>query len=276
MEYKIYNFRPFGTDLSSSEMIKKKPSILKPTLTHCLGSGIYGIIDKTRENIQDKINDNIEKELILEKPFIINNNEELSVYIIFARAITELCVCLKNIKKSDTRDEKAKDLLEIIKKNTEIINNTVNKIEYVDILQHIITFIKQYTNMNNGDFITQPINFVLYRNGYDGIYNNCDNGDNFARGSVKYDYRNPRHQKWAFGLEDPYLKEDKNLITPESFELPKKIRKTPYSRQGGGKNSKKNKRTYKKIGKKQVGKNNKKTDKKQAGKNNKTVKRKKK
>jgi hypothetical protein len=275
MVYTIYNFRPPGTDLSSSEMIKKKPSILNITLTHCLGSGIYGIIDKTPPNIQDKIKDNIETELNLVNPFIINNDKELSVYINFARAITELCVCLKTIKKSDARYVKVKDLLEIIKKNTEIINNSVNQIIYEDINKDIQKFIKQYTNMDNGDFITQPINFVLYRNGYDGIYNNCGNGDNFASGSVKYDYINSRHQTWAFGGgAPPFLIESNKLITPESDELPKKkIRSTPYC---GRKNSKKNKRTYKKNGKKQVGKNNKKTDKKQAGKNNKTVKRKKK
>ena len=185
----ITNFRPKGKNVSSAEYIKKKESsdYLNMNITHGLGSGIYGIIGKNRPN-------EIPETFTLTNPLIIDddikdkNFTKLSVWLIL--------VCQNSIKRefANVKELKLSENEMNVIKNEFGIDKSLN--EAID------NFVDDYEHANNGDFVKQPINYLLQPQ-FDGIYNISSNGNNFNRGSVAFIDENPRDQKQAFG--SPYL-----------------------------------------------------------------------
>jgi len=192
----ITNFRPRGKELSSAEYIKKRvdPSYLNMNTTHGLGSGIYGIIGKDRPN-------EIPEKFLLHNPLVIDDNikdmeiSKLSVWLILE--------CQSRIKE---------DFDEISKLNlsTDEMNDIKHKFGIEKSLKEALdAFVHDYENANPGDFLKQPINYLLQPQ-FDGIYNISTNGNQFNRGSVAFIDENPRDQKQAFG--SPFLSPGNVLI----------------------------------------------------------------
>ena len=205
--YRIKNFRPIGTEVSSSEYIKKTHNLLNMTKTHGLGSGIYGVIETpqmlhtiTTSSRQHELQSVFE----LHNPVILDTDEKHGSFIYISRYLMDLCEAQINQQGSVYRDlSKSISEYNLIRKNICPLSNTIGKA--------VNQFIKDYRFANIGDFLRQPINYLLEGH-YDGIYNISDNGNSFSTGSVAFIHQNPRHQKYAFDPEGALLQPDKTLI----------------------------------------------------------------
>lgn len=204
--YYIYNFRPQGTPLSSAEYIVKEKNNMTGkiqlfmTETHGLGSGIYGLVPNENGEIPgaETRSNEIVTPITLVNPLILDTNEKFSKFIDLSIFLIQLCKAIIN-KDIKNKIVLSKNILqyELIRKelapDTPKITSVVNN------------FIKTFSKMKLGDYIRQPINFLLsyqYRDnnsGYDGIYNSSPNGNRFSTGSVGfYDYEPVRRQPRGF------------------------------------------------------------------------------
>ena len=200
MSYTITNFRPFETDVSSSEYIKKTGNLLNMTKTHGLGSGIYGVI-KTPKMIHE-INTTIRQseiptELVLQNPLILDTNEKFGNFIQLSRYLMGICEAQIN-RKPDVYRALSGQLqhYNLIRQNICPSSNSI--------VSAFTGFTKAYKAANIGDFLRQPINYLLEGH-YDGIYNSSNDGNSFSTGSVAFIHHNPRHQKQAFDPEGAFL-----------------------------------------------------------------------
>ena len=206
MSYTITNFRPSRTAVSSSEYIKKTGNLLNMTKTHGLGSGIYGII-KTPEMLHE-INITIRRnelptEIVLKNPVILDTNEKLGNFIQLSRYLMGICEAHIN-RKPDVYRTLSGQLQDynLIRQNICPSSNSI--------VSAFNGFTKAYKAANIGDFLRQPINYLL-EDHYDGIYNSSNDGNSFSTGSVAFIHLNPRHQKYAFDPEGPFLQPGSTL-----------------------------------------------------------------
>ena len=232
MEYKITNYRPPINEMSSSEYIKKTHSMLNITKTHGLGSGVYGVI-KDKLPFNDRAGRELETDLVLYNPVIIRSDEELGDYIRLSTFVAEIVESIINSAKVDNVDEKTRMKAQA---NDRLLNSEEGK-RMKEILNHlapnanlkvgIVSFLKAYGSAKIGDFVHQPMNYIL--KSYDGIYNDNNNGNTFSMGSVKFIDVNPRHQKAKFDKK-PYIEPGNNLIDLRGGRKSRKVRKMRKSR----------------------------------------------
>ena len=208
MSYTITNLRPAQTyGISSAEYIKKTPHALFMTKTHGLGSGIYGVI-KTPKMVHEINNDPVRKEelqteLVLQNPVILDTNEKFANFIQLSRYLMDICEAQINFKREDY------NALTPYLQHYNLIRQTICPLSN-NIVSAFSGFTKAYKAANIGDFLRQPINYLL-EGPYDGIYNYNDNGNAFLTGSVAFIHHNPRHQKYAFDPEGPFLQPGSTL-----------------------------------------------------------------
>jgi hypothetical protein len=243
----IYNFREKQYELSSAEYIPKKRSDinLNITMTHGIGSGLYGVT-KYEERPGPEY---IVTELILNNPLIIDNPTldgyltDISIWMIELVQLTinkGKDVNRLKIAKNDNNGTLETEIQRKIDtdtsrinilKNTDYVNDIIDKTyrlfskttteERPDESNRLIIksklfgaingFIKDYSSANEGDFLLQPINYLLQKEGYDGEYNSSETGDTFSRGSIAFVTINPRNQQRAFGGIN-YLPSRNNLV----------------------------------------------------------------
>ena len=214
MSYIIINFRPFDTYLSSSEYIKKTKFNLDIHKSHGLGSGIYGLIPTQSNYITQATQRKyeIKTKLTLNNPYEINTNKQLSRFIELSIWLILQCeeiinknLIINNIK-NKVRNIKIPDIIKEI--TIELFNNMI---DINLLLNSIFHFVKDYQQAKIGDFIKQPINYLLEPY-YDGIYNHCSYGNLFSVGSIKFRDINIRHQKGNFDKEGFFLSNQNKLI----------------------------------------------------------------
>ena len=240
----IYNFHEPQYDASSAEYItKKRPDVnLNITMTHGIGSGLYGVTDY-EERPGSTVNT-----LMLETPLIIDNDildgylTDISVWMIEIVQLTinkgkdanrlkiakeandnilETSIQTEiNTKTSSINSLKSDGKVnDIIDKTYRLFNNTTsgtpNETERLAIRSKLFGaikgFINDYSSAKVGDFLLQPINYLLQKEGYDGEYNSSETGDTFSRGSIMFFTRNPRNQQRAFGSIN-YLPSTNRLV----------------------------------------------------------------
>ena len=231
MEYKITNYRPPINEMSSSEYIKKTHSNLNITKTHGLGSGVYGVI-KDNLPFNDRAGRELETNLVLYKPVIIRSDEELGDYITLSTFVAEIVESLINSAKVDNVDEKARMKASanarLSSEEGKIIKEILKHLApNANLIEGIKSFLTAYNKAKIGDFVHQPMNYILKL--YDGIYNDNNNGNTFSMGSVKFIDVNPRHQKGKFDMK-PYIEPGNNLIEIRGGKKTKKSRKMRKSK----------------------------------------------
>jgi len=230
--YIIYNYRPRRYDISSSEYIKKGNRI-DITRTHGLGSGIYGV------TTSDERADETITPIRLINPIVIKSNEmdsNLTTISIWLIDMVEQPIKLGKLQASLRGAEKNGDIdlvtsiqqkIDLEKRRYEMVKSQIGDIiaitnqllgnTFIDsdirckLFGAINGFVKDYSQAKNGDFLLQPINYLLMSYNYDGIYNASTTGNTFARGSVAFMNINMRDQKQAFA-SDPYLGEENSLF----------------------------------------------------------------
>jgi hypothetical protein len=221
--------------VSSAEYIKKNIfTLLDITKTHGIGSGFYGVTDFDKRPQESMI------PIQLKNPLFIRDNEmdsrltQISLWLI---AMVETTINKgKNTKYLNVAIS-SNDIQEKTRLESEIETQNI-KITYLKsscVIQDIISelnelvgnsytpeeircklfgaikgFIKDYSTAKHGDFLLQPIDYLLLSCGYDGIYNESPNGDTFSRGSIAFYNKNPRDQKQAFG--NPFLNPNNQLV----------------------------------------------------------------
>ena len=210
MSYIIINFRPFDTYLSSSEYIKKTKFNLDIHKSHGLGSGIYGLIPTQSNYITQATQRKyeIKTKLTLNNPYEINTNKQLSRFIELSNWLILQCeeIINKNLIIDKMIDIEIPDIIKEI--TIELFNNKI----YINLLLYVIfNFVEDYQQAEIGDFIKQPINYLLEPY-YDGIYNHCSHGNLFSTGSIKFRDINIRHQKGNFDKEGSFLSNQNKLI----------------------------------------------------------------
>jgi hypothetical protein len=214
-EYIIYNYRESYNDLSSAEYIKKTDNILHMNYTHGLGSGIYGLINPNNNITRD--DSYIIEKKILYKPVILDKDEEQTRFTFLSRYLIELCESRINKNKDKYNELKAQ--LSTFNKEKEEICPKAKSIGFI-----VRKFVNDYNKANIGDFLKQPINYLL-EGPYDGIYNNCPAGDIFSRGSVKFEDVLPRYQGSNIHVSrgiTPFLEDGKSLIQIAGKKVKKK------------------------------------------------------
>jgi hypothetical protein len=228
----IYNFREPQYELSSAEYIpKKRPDInLNITMTHGIGSGLYGVTQ------YEERPGSIVTELILNNPLIIDDNTldgyltDISIWMIEliqltinkGKDVNRLKIAKNDNDHSleteiqreiDTKTARIDTLKsadyvnDIIDKTYSLFINATNEtpdestrvIIRSKLFGAIKGFINDYSSAKVGDFLLQPINYLLQKEGYDGEYNSSETGDTFSRGSIAFVSINPRNQQRAFG-----------------------------------------------------------------------------
>lgn len=201
MEYIIINYRPNNTNISSAEYIKKTKYNLNINKTHGIGSGIYGLIPYHPNYLSQVINRKYEirRKIILNNPYIIYNDIQLSKFCELSIWLIKQC---ENIINDNIDNIYETNIIKQI--NIELFND-------IDLKYIIYNFVNDYKKAEIGDFIKQPINYLL-EPFYDGIYNNCNNGNLFSVGSVKFKDINIRHQKGCFDIEGYFMNINNKLI----------------------------------------------------------------
>jgi len=226
-QYAIINFRPSSAVRpSSSEYIRKvEPSKLVIHTRHGLGSGMYGLLllndaelaweeqnISPGERVQLRSHyytreSEIQSLYYIINPVIIDTNPKLDDFIKMSTWLIN--VCLAQVKQN-------KDKFLHLMKNFRQISEIQKKLcPLSQPFQKVITeWTKAYKNANYGDFIKQPINYLLQPE-YDGIYNSCSDGNYFTVGSIKFIDLNPRDQRQNFlhGIS-PFLPDYAKLIGP--------------------------------------------------------------
>jgi len=208
MSYLIDNYRPKGTELSSAEFIKKTAGALSITRTHGLGSGIYGLVHGTR-TARAGVEILTTREIV--NPVMLDTNENLALFIRFT-------VYFNDLIEKYTGGMAATDVVKSIDSNNLFLASVFTKLfpqlggdAKTNILKALKSFSTSYKAAAIGDFLWQPINYLLMPM-YDGIYNSSEAGNTLDRGSVLFDAIQPRHQKQAFNREGAFVPAGKRLV----------------------------------------------------------------
>jgi len=221
--YKITNMREINFSLSPAEYVKKKKKGLpNMTKTHGLGSGIYGIIlnENEEENASRPKSSYTYSDHILHNPVVLDTDDKRVKFTKLSRWLMKLCETKRSAEVQEYRRTEESEYEEIRKELCPKSN---------ELIYAVSTFRRNYNSSNPGDFVHQPINYLLGPH-YDGVYNSTMIGNTFNLGSVLYikdsndlNYQNltPRHQKYAF---DPPAR----LVEGKSLSGGKiKMRKSP-------------------------------------------------
>lgn len=232
--YTIGNFHLETTELAMAESISSQ-TLQEQMTQHCLGTGIYGFVNSDDSNPNTKIyklNKYVLTKIVLNNPLILEKNivingetySDFGVFTWFSMHLNSLCVELYNTNKNADEDiitnffekygfEKNSNNGWVGIPNLSIGNN--------DIIWVTNTFLSDYKHLMTLDkktesYVLMPINYLLYRYGFDGILNKCD--DSGRSGSVKYFFNN---EYGARGYQPKFKKREPlngNLIfcfTPE-------------------------------------------------------------
>ena len=204
--YTIGNFHLETAELAMAESISSQ-TLQEHMTQHCLGTGIYGFVnsDDSNPNTQIyKLDEYVLTEIVLNNPVILEKNividgekySDLGIFTWFSMHLNLLCVKLYNTNKDANEDS----ITEFFEKhgfeknsnngwagipNLSIGNN--------DIIWVTNTFLSDYKHLmtlskKTESYVLMPINYLLYRYGFDGILNKCD--DSGRTGSVKYFFNN--------------------------------------------------------------------------------------
>jgi hypothetical protein len=199
------------------------------TRTHGLGSGIYGVTTPDERENETMTPIQLHNPIIIENDEIDSDLTTVSIWLIDmveqkiklgqlqGRLRTADTSSITDIQEQIDFENQIFNRLKSQEQLTEIINTTNHllgdKYDAVDIkcklFGAINGFIKDYAQAKRGDFLLQPINYLLLSYDYDGIYNASSSGNTFARGSVAFRNINIRDQKQAFG--SPYLQPGNKL-----------------------------------------------------------------
>jgi hypothetical protein len=233
MSVLIDNYRPSGNPLSAAEFIRKTSHKLDITKTHCLGSGIYGLVHGTE--VEDRHKREVMETLRLENPVKLETDAETSDFSWFSINFTELVEEIINseeviddrtiLAKISEKDLVNTERYEILKSSLRGISDPRQAI-----FDAIRNFKKQYESANLGDFLYQPINYLLVPAHYDGIYNSSRNGNVFSTGSVKFSGLKPRNQKYAMNERFKFLEAPKKLMPLAGGKRKKTLRRNKKTR----------------------------------------------
>lgn len=214
MHFYIDNYRPQGTELSSAEFIKKRAAPLDITKTHGLGSGLYGLVHGTptgRAGVEILTTGEIVN------PVILDTDEKTQWFETFTRHFNYLIEGYINKTASGAEVMAAIDALipqiqvGFIALFSLLDGVTLEGGVKKHLFRTIQSFSQSYSTANVGDFLYQPINYLLMPV-YGGIYNSSHSGNTLDRGSVAYQAINPRHQKQAFNREGAFVPAGRRLI----------------------------------------------------------------
>jgi hypothetical protein len=209
MPYLIDNYRPEGRDLSSAEFIKKTAGALSITKTHGLGSGVYGLEHGTKTMRAGK---EILTTHELVNPVLLDTNEKSELFIEFTQYFNDLIEkyingALKGAAVTESLDAKKVFLDRVF---SELFPRLVGDAK-THVLRVIKAFSAAYKGAAVGDFLWQPINYLLMPV-YGGIFNSSEAGNTLDRGSVLFVAIQPRHQKQAFNREGAFVPEGRKLV----------------------------------------------------------------
>jgi hypothetical protein len=214
MAYYIDNYRPQGTELSSAEFIKKRAAPLDITKTHGLGSGLYGLVHGTqtaRAGVEILTTGEIMN------PVVLNTDEKTAWFETFTRHFNYIIEGYINKTASGAEVTAAIDALipqikpQFLELFYRLDGVTLEGGIRTHLLRTIQSFSQSYSRANVGDFLWQPINYLLMPV-YGGIYNSSHAGNTLDRGSVAFQAINPRHQKQAFNIEGAFVPAGRRLI----------------------------------------------------------------
>jgi hypothetical protein len=233
MPYQIDNYYPPEAQVSAAEFIKKTGGPLNITKTHGLGSGIYGIIHGTPNKDYTRSNWLVHV-ATMRNPVILDTDEKTAAFIHFSQTLIDF------VEAYISRGAPAAQLLDqlnlVLPTLTPIAQYLFPKVAttsqglYNAFSSVLNRFATAYKNARHGDFLYQPINYLLMPVGYDGIYNSSPDGNTFAKGSVYFNGANPRHQKYAFDLQGPKLPLGNQLIQVGGRRIFRKSRKSRVSK----------------------------------------------
>ena len=209
MPYLIDNYRPAGTNVSSSEFIKKTAGGLNITKTHGLGSGIYGLKHGTktpRAGVETLTTHEIMN------PVILDTNAKSALFIEFTQFFNEL------IEKYINGSLKGAAVMASIDSNKDLLDRAFSELfpdlegtPKANLNRAIIAFSTAYKGAVVGDLLWQPINYLL-KPKYGGIFNSSEDGNTLDRGSVLFVAVQPRHQKQAFNHEGAFIPFGRKLV----------------------------------------------------------------
>lgn len=209
MPYLIDNYRPDRFDISSAEFIKKTAGGLSITKTHGLGSGVYGLVHGT-----DTMRAGIEILSIHEitNPVILDTDRKTALFIEFTQYFNDLVErfiskAATGADVTESLDSKKLFLDEVF---SELFPRLVGSTKS-HILRVIKAFSTAYRGAAVGDFLWQPINYLLMPV-YNGIFNSSQSGNTLDRGSVLFIAIQPRHQKQAFNREGAFVPAGRRLV----------------------------------------------------------------
>lgn len=225
---------------SSAEFIRKK-DVLSMSKTHGLGSGMYGVI--TGSHRGDRPASQNGKVLYqMRNPVVIATDDEFACFHSLSIGLIKACESLVH----PSEDPKHTDTIltsllgEWTGKECSIFLNKIVQAKLPggeDILRLLRTtvdrWVHDYMTASKDDYLYQPINYFLMGH-YDGVYNNCPNGNTFATGSVHFraEPHIPRAQDSATSFQYALLP-GKKLISCTPVDL---------GMDSGGGKRKKNKR----------------------------------
>jgi len=209
MSYLIDNYRPKGTELSSAEFIKKTAGALSITKTHGLGAGVYGLVHGTKT---ERAGVEILSTHEITNPVLLDANHKTAMFIEFTQYFNDL------IEKYIYGTLKGSGVTTSIDSNEEFLVSVFATLfpqlggdAKSNILRSLKAFSGAYRVAAVGDFLWQPINYLLMPT-YKGIYNSSEEGNTLDRGSVLFYANEPRHQKQAFNREGAFVPAGKKLV----------------------------------------------------------------
>jgi hypothetical protein len=203
----------------------KRDKWLNITQTHGIGSGIYGVTQKCCYDRPDELKISLK----LMNPLIIKDEIEDSIFsqisIWLIRSV-ENAVNLgkaRSLLSKSSGDEYEeleqrihqynedkiilnREKIEVDEMRKQLMPNTIHK----SLNSVINSFIGDYSKSSYGDFLKQPINYLM-DGCYDGIYNESVSGNTFNRGCILYMEQNPRHQHQAF-IKPVHLQSTKKML----------------------------------------------------------------
>jgi hypothetical protein len=195
---------------SSSEFIRKK-TVLNMTKTHGLGSGVYALITGSPSGERGNATVNGKVLYKMTNPVIISTDDELSCFSRLSIGLINACEYLVAAYASKDTTRVYEELNTLLGewstgKECSIFLNKIVRAQpdgkNILMLLHntVGKWVHDYMHESEeGDYLYQPINYFLMGN-YDGVYNNCPNGNRFENGSVYFrpEHHIPRAQDSAF------------------------------------------------------------------------------
>jgi len=179
------------------------------TKTHGLGSGIYGLVHGTRTR-RAGVETLTTHEIV--NPVILDTNAKSASFVEFTQYFNTLIESF--INKTAT----GAAVMEILDSKKAFLDSIFSELfpglggdAKSNILRVIKAFSSAYKGAAVGDFLWQPINYLLMPK-YGGIYNSSVEGNTLDRGSVLFVATEPRHQKQAFNREGAFVPEGKKLV----------------------------------------------------------------